>query len=485
MSNLSSALYVGLSQGAKILTSFASLAVLSRLLAPQEFGTFALVLAIIGIGELFRDFGLSLAGIQATEITESQRSNLFWANTVIGLLLSAVTMSIAPLIAAVYGDARLTPIVIVVASTFLLNGASAQYRVGLVRAGGFKQLAIVDTLSPILALVAAIVAAEVGLGVYSLVTQALGLAIATLVMLVGFGRWLPGLPNRHDSIRSFIGVGSQLLSVQIISYISNNLDKVLVGKLYGAASLGFYSKAYTLYLQPLNQLLAPFTNLVVAALSKVREAPSQYLALLLRVQLAMNYAGFPVFAFVVGAAPSIVPLLLGPNWQPTIAVLQILCVGGTFQLFGFIYYWHFLAAAHSRTFLRCALVSQPIAIALVIASAPFGTLAIAWGVSLGFFVEWLVPAVWGMPRTLERSSRLLRNMLRPLVVAVAVLVGSSAGSILLQHEGPVLQLIVSVAATVVLVAVLVVSVPSIRRDAGLAAEVVRARLRGRRGVTAS
>ena len=71
-------------QGARMTLQMTATVVLARLLSPHDFGLIAMVTAVIGVAELVRDFGLSLASIQAKEISRAERTNLFWANTALG-----------------------------------------------------------------------------------------------------------------------------------------------------------------------------------------------------------------------------------------------------------------------------------------------------------------------------------------------------------------------------------------------------------------
>ena len=71
-------------QIARIGVQMTSVVVLARLLTPHDYGVVAMVLAVIGVGELLRDFGLSSAAIQAPVLTRGQQTNLFWINTGLG-----------------------------------------------------------------------------------------------------------------------------------------------------------------------------------------------------------------------------------------------------------------------------------------------------------------------------------------------------------------------------------------------------------------
>ena len=473
MSSARNAGFVSASQAGKVAVSVVSLVVLSRLLPPEDFGVYAMIVAVVGIGELFRDFGLSLAAIQATAISREQRSDLFWANTVIGAALTVLACAASPVVAQLYGRPGLAPLVCVAALTFALNGAGAQYRVELTRSGRFRDLAVVDLLGQGVSLGAAIVLAAIGFGAWALVLQAVLLGFTMLVALVVLGRWAPSRPRGFGEIRSFLGFGGKLLAVQVVSYVSSNLDKILVGRLFGATSLGLYAKAFQLYSQPVTQGLAPFTNLAVGALSQVRDDRRTYLRRLLKLQLVTGYVGLAGFAMMIGLAEPLTSVVLGPQWTQTVPLFRILCVGGLFQILGFVYYWMFLSSGAMRTYLVCTVVTQPVAIAFIVLGALQGTAGVAWGAAAGLFIEWLIPATWGAAKAIGAARALLVNTVRPLVVAAALATVAFAAVQLMQPAGPVPQLLVGLVAPVVLVIPLAIAVPAVRADAAVLLGIVR------------
>src|SRR6476620_9140161 len=70
-----------------------SLMILARLLDPTDFGLVGMVMAVTGVLDLFRDFGLSAVSIQRSEVTEEQTSTLFWINVLVGAILTMVAIA--------------------------------------------------------------------------------------------------------------------------------------------------------------------------------------------------------------------------------------------------------------------------------------------------------------------------------------------------------------------------------------------------------
>lgn len=87
---------------------FIGIIALSRILGPGPIGLFALVMVVVGVGEVLRDFGLSAAAIQAKTLSDAQRTNLFWINTVLGVILCLICIFVGPFVADYYKQDELS-----------------------------------------------------------------------------------------------------------------------------------------------------------------------------------------------------------------------------------------------------------------------------------------------------------------------------------------------------------------------------------------
>lgn len=446
------AVVLGVGQGARLVLFLLSMLTLSRLLGPADFGLMAMITAVLGVGEIFRDAGLSLASIQAAQVTDGQRANLFWLNVAAGGALTLIGVIGAPAIAAFYGHPEVSGLMQLASLTFLLNGAAAQYRASLIRAGRFRALVTTDVTAQAIALATAVLLAVNSMGAGALVAQQLTVTGVALLAVCFLVREAPGLPSRRASVRPFFSFGLNLLGTALLTYASRNLDNVLIGRFYGPAVLGPYSKAYQLYSQPQQQALAPFTNLAVRTLS-APERRHRYARDVEMLQRASNYIALVLLALLAAAADPVIQVMLGPGWSATVPLLRILCIGGAFQLMGNIYYWIFLSEGLTRVHLRCTLVSQPLSILALLVAVPWGATGVAVASAFGMFVEWLVPAVWGMRSARVEASRLLLRTLPPVLLALVSGVLAYSGVLLTAPGGAICQLMVVAAIALVLVGV--------------------------------
>lgn len=465
-------------QGARMVIQIVAVMILARLLDPEDYGLIAMVVVIVGIGEIFRDFGLSSAAIQAPELSRAQRDNLVWINTAIGLTLAALLFLAAGLVAAVYDRPELTEVSRALAGTFVLNGLATQYRADLVRRLRFGQLAIAETAAPALALGVAVLVATSGGGYWALVAQTLTQAGIILVVLVISARWLPRLPRRAP-MRGLLRFGGHLLGSQLIGYASNNVDTLLIGLRFGAGPLGFYNRAFHLLMAPLNQLRAPSTTVALPVLSRLQDDPVRYGAFLLRGQLTLGYSLVAGLGVVVAAAEPVTAIFLGAKWITVVPILRLLAVAGIFQTLAYVGYWVYLSRSLTADLMRYTLLTASIRVACIAVGSVWGVVGVAAGYALAPALAWPLSIWWLSRRTDIPARALVQGALR-ILGALVFSAGASAvlvGALVDQPE--FVRLVAAAAATAAGYGLAAAAVPAVRRD--LAGVVEVARLGVRRG----
>jgi len=426
--------------GARLVIQVGGVVVLARLLSPHDYGIVAMVLAIVGVGDLLRDFGLSSAAIQAPQLSRGQRDNLFWTNSAIGLALGVVTFALAHPIAAFYDTPELVAVTQALSGMFLLNGMTTQYRASLVRRMRFRLVAAVDVLSPAVALAAAVVLAVTGAGYWALVVQQLAGAAAGLLLFALAGRWLPGRFDRGAPMRPLYTFGAHLLGSQLIGYLANNVDSLTIGYRFGAAPLGLYNRAFQLLMNPLNQVRAPSTTVALPVLSKAGTSP-QFDRIVRVGQLTLAYPVCVALALVVGVADPVVQILLGGEWSQVTPLLRLLAVAGAFQTLAYVGYWVYLARGLTRALLHYSTVSAVIRIACVLTGSIWGVVGVAAGYAVAPMLAWPLSLWWLSRITPVPVAALYRGAGRALTIGVVTGLAAAGASWALDGRSPWLQLV--------------------------------------------
>lgn len=349
-----------------------------------------MVTAIVGIGEILRDFGLAAAAVQAPELSVRQRSNLFWLNTVLGTAVAAGVFVLSWPIAFLYGDTRLVAITQVIAITFVFNGIASQYRASLQRALAFTWLAMAELVGLSLSVTAGITGGLLGWGYWALVAQYVLFPVIYLVLLFIASSWMPRGFYRRQNTRHFVRFGWHVMVYQLLTYTSRNIDTVVIGLRFGATSLGFYNRAFQLLTVPLNQVANPLMRVAVPVLAQVQHDMRAFNAYLAKGQAAL-LASMLFILFSLGAlSESVVSILLGPEWAPTAPIFRVLAIAGVFQVLSFPALWAYLALGLTKVNLIQALITRPLLIVLVIVGSLFSVEAVAWAYTIGTAIGWPV-----------------------------------------------------------------------------------------------
>jgi O-antigen/teichoic acid export membrane protein len=451
-------------QAYRIVLQVASVVVLARLLDPEDFGLVAMVLAVVGVGELFRDLGLSGAAIQVRVLTPAQRDNLFWLNTGMGAAVTAVVALCAPLVAAAYRRPELVGITLALAPSFLLSGLATQHRVGLVRELRFRRIAVIDAVSVTVALAVGVTMAAAGAGYWALVGQQLASGLVTLPLLFAADRWVPGRWRAGQGTRRFVSFGGHLLLSSVAVYASTNADTFVVGRWFGADVLGFYNRGAQLVRQPARQVSGAFVTVMQPILARIHDERERFETALRHGQLASAYPLAIAGAVLVADPGGVVRLTMGPSWSPVVPFLVVMVVGVVARQVTMSVAAALTASGLGRALSRYVLVSSLLTIGFIVAGATQGPVGAAWGWAGAPVLTWTVGFAWLRRHTGLPVTGLRLDGLRVLLVGVAgALVGRlTADALSGMHELP--RLLVVTAAVLATVA-LATLVPPVRRDA--------------------
>lgn len=403
-------------QAVRLLLMLATTIVLSRLLAPNVFGLMAMVLAVSGVAQIFLDFGLSTAALQAKNLTHAQQSNLFWINAAVGIALAALLYALAVPISWMYNEPDVVPLIRSISLFYVASGFAAQFRVKINRDLKFGLLALTDILPATIALGAACALAASGFGVASLVVQQLCIAFFTLIFAIIFARWWPSLPKRGQNMHALLSFGTTFALTQLLSYAAKNIDSVLIGRFNGSAALGQYDRAFQISVVPVDRINAPLTKVAIPILSRVADNKVEFLAWLRKAQLIACYGTATLFAVLCGLGSPIVSLLMGPGWETAGVILSVLALSGIFRSITQISYWMFISQGFVRQQLNRFLVTQPLTILAMIAGLHWGPVGVAWGNVVGYAATWAISLVWAARVSGLPVKPLLVEALRVVIV---------------------------------------------------------------------
>lgn len=458
----------------RTLLQLVSTMVLARLLEPADFGLVAMIMAIVGVADLIRDFGLTGAILQARDLTARQWSGLLWFSAALGAGLMIAVAACAPLIAALYGEDRLVVLTLAIAPTLLLNGIAMPMQAAVQRQLRFGTLAMIDIVSMAVGVVLSVVAALLGWGVWSLVVLAGAGQLYRLVALWVAARPRWGAPRIGRDIRPFVSTGGSIFGVQLLNYAARNLDNVIIGQQLGSAALGQYSRAYSLFLLPQQQLTAPLGRVALPVLSRLQDDADRYRRYVRGAFTVIGYLALTAYAIAAAVAHPLMTVLLGPGWDAAADIFALLAIAGVAQAVGNVQGWMYISLGRAHRQFVYYLVTRP----LVIASFFVGIwwngmngLALLYGlVTVVLLVPGFAVAIRG---TFVRGwTDVAAPLARPALVAACAF-GAAAGITTLTPGWPALLQVVAGGLGGLAVLAAASLVPPVRRDYRMMLDFVR------------
>jgi len=320
--------------GAKIAQQaiqFVLSAVLMRLLGPSAFGLVGMVMVFSGFAAIFGELGFGSALVQRQNLSEAHRSTVFWLTLGTGVLLAGTLFAAAPFIAAFYKEPLLKPMTAWLALSFLLSAPGMVSRSLLTKAMRFDILAKVDVAALTVSGAFAAAAAARGAAVWSLVAQQLVSAGVTSALLFWFGEWRPHFTWSSTAARELFGYGAGLTGFNIVNYWARSADKLLIGNLLGSVALGLYSRAYSLMLLPLTQIVSVVTPVMFPAMSAIRDDQERLRGVYLRMISLLTFITFPMMTGLLVTARPFVLGIFGAKWVEVVPLIQVLCIVGMLQ----------------------------------------------------------------------------------------------------------------------------------------------------------
>jgi len=400
-----------------------SMVVLARLLTPRDFGIVAMATACTGFLALFQDVGLSTAAIQRPSISREQVSTLFWINLGAGALLATFCALTAPILAIFYHEPRVLWVAVIVGTGFLFNGVAAQHRAMLQRNLRFAALTVIDVASTFTSVAAGIAMAATGCGYWSLVGMAIAAPAVSAAGVWLVGRWVPGGPRRGVGVGSMLRFGGTVMINNIIVYFAYNMDKVLLGRFWGAQVLGIYGRAYQLVNMPTQNLNTTITLVAFPALSRLQNEPERlrsyflkgyglYLALVMPITFACGIFG-----------EDIIRVFLGAKWVDAVPVFRMLAP--TILAFALInpFGWLMVATGRVARSLKIALMIAPVVVLGYVSGLGYGAIGVAIGFSVSISLLIVPVAVWatrGTPISAVDVFKAIRPPLLSILVASGV-----------------------------------------------------------------
>lgn len=364
--------------------NFVSGIILARLLMPEDYGAIGMLTIFMLIAQSFLDSGFGSALIQKKRPTQEDYSTVFWFNLMMSIVLYLILFFSAPFIAEFYHMPILCEVLRIQALVLIISAATIVQANQLRKQFQFKKIAIVSLAASLLSLAVTIWMAYNGYGVWSLVVQGLLLSAIPSLIYWFTNKWHPNLIFSKESFKSLFSFGGYMFLVHLLNEVGNNIQGLLIGRLFDATTMGYYSKARSTEKLASMSISQSLTQITFPLYSEVQDDKQQLIALIRKLTGVIAFITFPLMFVLILVAEPMIVLLYSERWLPSVPYFQILCLAGLGVCLQAVNLQAISAIGKSKTVFNWVIVKRTSSLALIVGGLVIGGI---WGMLWGMVIQ--------------------------------------------------------------------------------------------------
>lgn len=412
--------------GERLLTqgvAFVISVVLARILAPEDYGTIALVNVFISLASVFITSGFATALIQKKDADSTDFSTIFFCSLGCSALIYAVLYLAAPFVAAFYGVPVLKSVLQVYALQIPLSVYHSVQVAYVSRHMQFKKAFVSSGITCVLSGVVGIAMALAGKGVWALIAQSMSSTVINTVIMMRLIPWRPEWKFSAPSAKKMMQYGSRLLAADLSGTFFNEIRSLIVGKLYTSADLAYYNKGHQVPHMLTGNLINVLQSVMFPAMANHSDDLPQLKQLVRRSMRVMAYVMLPCMVGLSAVMEPLILLLFTEKWAETIPYGQLLSIGLGFSLLGSFSLQTMKAIGRSDVVLKLELVKKPVYLLTILLGVSHSVMGLAVSAVVYDFYALLVNQ-WQMKKYIHYSMKEQLQDLLPAAFLSMVMAGA-------------------------------------------------------------
>ena len=229
-----------------------------------------------------------------------------------------------------------------------------------------------------------------GYGVWSLVGQQLISATANTLMLWWYSSWRPKLIYSWKSFRELFAFGSNLLLSGLLDTIYNNIYQIVIGKIYSAANLGFFTQAKHISALPSSNINGIIVRVTYPVLSTIQDDDERLSVNYRKLLRTSAFIVFPMMCGLAGISRPLINILLGSKWNFTSILLVPICMAMMWYPIHSINLNLLKVKGRSDLFLRLEIIKKILGVSMLIITAPFGLIVMCYGTVVNSIIALII-----------------------------------------------------------------------------------------------
>lgn len=363
--------------------------ILARLLMPEMFGLIAMVVIFISIGQTLMDGGMTSSLIRTKNPDQLDYSTVFVTNIIVSCIIYGVVYLFAPYIAEFYNQDILTDIVRLFALTFVIRALVAVHVAKLTKEMNFKLQMKLQIPATIISGVVGVTMAYKGYGVWSLVWLNLVQAIIFTVQYWLFVDWRPSLIFDKKRFKYHFDFGYKLTLSGLIDTIYNDAYRIVIGKFFSPAAVGFFNQAETMRLFPVNQISSVVGKVTYPLFSKIDNDLGLKSVYRITMKLIILCV-IPIMLSLILVAEEGFRFVFGEKWLPAAPYFQILAIASIIRPISTYNLNILKVKGRSELFLKVEIIKKVLGVVILIIGLQFQVIGLVISLTVFSFISLLI-----------------------------------------------------------------------------------------------
>lgn len=415
--------------------------ILARLLTPEDFGLIGMIMIFFAVSQSFIDSGMGQALIREKEITNQDRSTVFWLNLILSCLFYVLLFVTAPAISRFYEQPELISLIRLMGLAVIFNGIAIVQRSEMTQQLEFKKQTYAQIPAIVIASIVAITMAYLNYGVWALAVQFVVVAFISSILLWTIQPARILFKWSYESFSRLFNFGYKLLISGLIATTYQHIYKLVIGKFFSAATLGLYTQAQRLQQLASQSLIGIIQKVTYPLLAKAGDDVERLKKGYLMVIQSSSFVIFPAMLGLILFAEPIMQYVLGSQWLPAAPFLQLLCASGI------IYHLHSInlnvlkVLGRSDLFLKLEIIKKTNTTIAILIGFQFGIYGLLIGQVISSYIALFINTYYTSKFLNYTVTNQLLDVLKVLLLAAPMVVVSLFG-LFLYPVGSLLQLLV-------------------------------------------
>ncbi len=376
------------------LAGLVSFLVLSRILGPEAYGLLAMIEVTLAFSQRLMTSGLSEPLIQMPEIRDEHADTLFWSLQLTALLLIAATLALSSFAGGFFHQSALPPLLRAASLALYFQATGLVPAALLARRFGFRDTATASVASEFAAGFTGITAALSGAGPWALVLQRITASAVQAGVLLVQARYRPQWRFSRAALADVWQFSASRGLDGMLGFLDQQVPRIVLGRVAGAVELGYFIFARRIAENTVQLFNAPIRVAAISTFAAIQTDLDRVRRTYAEGTALTASAILPASAGIALVAPYLVLLLAGPDWQPSVVLLQLLVIASIRQVF---HVWNgaLLRGLGRPALLLAASITRTIVLLVLIPIfLPWGAPGICVSILAAAFLSWPVAMVF-------------------------------------------------------------------------------------------